>query len=272
VPVFAGVIGVTKSILLNLPPYALTLPWIKTFGLIFPILTSIFITSVSVVVAYVCVRAYLRERPLSVLFLGCGTLVFGCTSLLTSMFLGAEGVNFSVTVFAMGALLSAAFHFACAFLTLPRGTPRLGKRYHVVLWISAAILSVVLIVVAALEGVLPSFFDVGKGSTALCQVVLGVAAVIFASSSALVFSVSLSSKSHVLRWYSRASGATAAGIFGVILSGGNFQAVEMRLGWVALYIGGFLLLTSVISAERLSDLPQRTGDSLESRTGESAGA
>ena len=206
---------------------------------------------------YVSVRAYLRERLLSVLFLGCGTLVFGCTSLLTAMLLGTHGLNFSGTVFAMGAFLSAAFHLACASSTHQGGTPRPHSGYHAPLLTAVALLCVVAVVAGALSGALPAFFEIGSGSTALAQVVLGASAVMFAGSSALIFNVFSSSRSPVLFRYSMALGATAAGILGVILSSGDVQAATMRLGWAALYLGGLLLLTSVLSAERQSATPRR---------------
>ncbi len=220
-----------------------------TFGLIFPILTIVFITSISIVVAYVSVKAYLREGLLGVLFLGCGTLVFGSTSLVTSMFLGAEGLNFSGTVFAMGALVSAAFNLACAYWTYMGGASGTGRAYRASSWIAVASLCAVSIVAAALEGALPPVYEAGKGSTALGQVLLGAASVAFACSSALIFKVFSSSRSAVLSRYSVALGATAAGILGLILSDGDVHAVPMRLGWGALYVGGLFLLMSVLSAE-----------------------
>ncbi len=228
---------------------------IQSFGLILPILTSVFITSTSLVVTYVSVRAYLRERLLSVLFLGCGALVFGSTGLVTAMFLGTEGLGFSGTVFVLGALLSAAFHLACASSTYLARKPRLSRGYHVSLWIPAASFSVVAIVAAALEGVLPPFYSAGKGTTLLGQAALGGAAVAFACSCVMIFWVFTSSRSRVLYWYSMALGATAAGLLGVILSKGELVNVAMRLGWAALYLGGLFLLMSVLSAERAGDLP-----------------
>jgi hypothetical protein len=234
-----------------LPPSEAALPWIPTFGLIFPVLTSVFITSVSIAVAYVSVKAYLREGLLGVLFLGCGALVFGSTSLLTSMFLGKEGLNFSGIVFASGAALSSAFSLACAVSTL-RGKPGRGRGRQASLWMGVALFGVIAIVVAALEGVPPPFYEAGRGSTALAQLVLGAAAVMLACASALIFNAFSSSRSPVLLRYSMSLGASAAGVLGVILSGGDIQALAMRLGWAALYIGGLLLLTSVLSAERPS--------------------
>ena len=106
---------------------------------------------------------------------------------------------------------------------------------------------------------LPEFYVVGVGSTVLDQVVLGVAALTFAGSAAVVFVVS--SKSSVLQWYSLALGATALGLVGVAFSNGDLDALSMRAGWATLYLGGVLLATSVLSAERLSGLPSgRDGD------------
>jgi hypothetical protein len=240
----------TASFLVTLSPYALALPWIRTFGLIFPILTSVFITSISIAVTYVSFKAYSREGLPSVLFLGCGTLVFGSTSLLTSMFLGSEGLNFSGTVFAIGAMVSGVFHLACASSTQAGGAPSRGGRYLGSFWLAVAFLCVASIVIAALEGALPPFYEAGKGVTAAGNIALGVAVVAFASSFVLIFDAFSSSRSPVLGRYSMALGATALGILGIMLSNGDVQALPMRIGWAALYFGGLLLLTSVLSAEK----------------------
>ena len=258
-PRFVGALGVITSILAALPHYSLALPLIQSFGLILPILTSVFITSTSLVVAYVSVRAYLRERLLSVLFLGCGALVFGSTSLVTVVFLGTKGLNFSGTVFVLGALFSGAFHLACASSTLLARKPRLGSGYQVSLWIPVALLSVISTVAAALEGVLPPVFTVGEGTTILGQIGLGAAAVAFACSSVMIFAVYSSSRSRVLYWYSMALGATAAGLLGIILSKGEMVNVAMRVGWGALFLGGLFLLLSILSAEGLGSLPVAEG-------------
>jgi hypothetical protein len=190
-----------------------------------------------------------------VLFLGCGALIFGCTSLVAAMFLGTEGRNFAATVFATGALLSAAFHIACASLTYLGGAPKLGKGYQVSLWVALASLSVVAIVVAALEGMLPPFYAIGSGTTILDQAVLAAATVSFSFSAVVIFVVFHSSRSRVLYWYSLALGVTAAGLVGVTVSNGDLSALAMRAGWATLYLGGVLLVTSVLSAEEMSGLP-----------------
>jgi hypothetical protein len=127
------------------------------------------------------------------------------------------------------------------------------------LWVPLASLSVVAIVVAAFYGVLPTFYAAVSGTTLLDQVALSVATVIFSLSATLMFVVSNSSKSRVLFWYALALGATAAGLMGVTFSNGDLSAVPMRAGWATLYLGGVLLVTSVLSAETLSGLPSGKG-------------
>jgi hypothetical protein len=255
VPRFVGALSVIILLFLVVAQYALRPDPVVALGLVFPILTSVFITSSSVVVTYVAVMAYMRERLSSVLFLGCGALVFGCTSLLAAMFLGSEGQNFSATVLATGAVVSAVFHFMCASLTYLGGAPKPDRGHNVSLWVPLASFSVALIAVAAIAGVLPAFYSVGSGTTNVDRVVLGVATVTYASSAATIFVVFSASRSVVLFWYSLSLAATAAGLLGVAFSNGDLTAVPMRAGWATLYLGGVLLVTSVFSAERLSGLP-----------------
>jgi hypothetical protein len=257
--VFAGDLAVAAYFLVVMPPSALTLPWIRSFGLVFPVLTGVFITASSFVVTYISVRAYSREGLLRVLLLGCGALVFGCTSLFTSVFVGTGQLDVAAAVFATGSLTSGAFHLACASLTYLRATPIRGKSRSASFWVPVASFSVVAIVAAALEGALPQFYEVGTGTTTLGQVVLGAGACAFASSSAVMFKVYSSSRSGVLFWYSTALAATAIGILGAILADGDFHATAMRVGWGALYFGGLCLFISLVSAERMKDLPAPNG-------------
>jgi hypothetical protein len=245
-----GALSVVILVVVVAALYVLKPEPVVSIGLVFPILTSAFITSTSLVVAYVAVKAYSGEGLYSVLFLGCGALVFGFATLVAAMFLGTEGQNFSATVLAAGAPLSAVFHLVCASLSYRGDAPKEGRVRRPALWVSLASLSVVLIVAAAIGGALPTFYAVGVGTTILDQVVLGVASLTFAASAALVLVVS--SRSAVLQWYSLALGATALGLVGVAFSNGDMSALSMRAGWATLYLGGVLLATSVLSAERLS--------------------
>ncbi len=234
--------------------YALKPEPLLAADLIFPVLTILFITSSSVAVTYVAVKAYAREGLLSVLFLGCGALVFGCASLLASLLLASEGQGFSATVLATGAVVSGGFHLLCASMTYRGGIPNPRGRRQATLWLSVASLSVLLILVAAIGGALPPFYAAGSGTTILDRVALGVAALMFGSSAAVIFAVFSSSRSGVLFWYSLALAATAVGLVGVIVSDGDMSALAMRAGWATMYLGGILLVTSVLSAERLSAL------------------
>jgi hypothetical protein len=254
---FVGALSVAILVAVVVALYALNPEPVVSLGLVFPILTGVFITASSVVVAYVSVKAYSREGPFSVLFLGCGALVFGFTTLLAAMLLGSEGQNLSATVLATGAMLSAVFHLLCASLTYQGGSPKSGRGGQALLWVSLASLSVVLILAAAVGGMLPAFYAIGVGSTVLDQIVLGAAAITFASSAAIIFVVFSLSRSAVLFWYALALGATAAGLAGVAFSNGDITAVPMRAGWATLYLGGALLATAVFSAERLTNLPSR---------------
>jgi hypothetical protein len=256
---FVGALSTVVLLLFVVALYVLRPEPLAPAGLIFPTLTIVFVTSCSTVVTYVAVKAYSREHLLSVLFLGCGALVFGYTSLFAAMLLGTEGQDFSATVLATGAALSAAFHLLCASLTYLGGTPKAGGGTRATLWVSLASLSVASIVVAAAVRVLPVFYAVGTGTTPIDRVVLGAAAVGFAASAGVIFVVFSSSRAAVLYWYSMALAATAAGLAGVAVSNGDMTALPMRAGWATLYLGGVLLATSVLSAERLGASSGRKG-------------
>jgi hypothetical protein len=255
VPRFVGILSIIILVIWVVTLYALRPEPLLAVGLVFPTLTSVFVTSSSIVVTYVAAKAYARGRLLNVLFLGCGALVLGCTSLLAAMFLGSLGENFSSTVFGTGAVLSSVFSFACAALTYRGSAPRFGGGAMV--WISLTLAAVVLLAIAPIEGLLPLFYVAGMGTTVLDHIVLGAATLTFAASAALIFFVYSSSKSIVLLWYSMALGATALGLVGIAVANGDLGAISMRAGWATVYLGGVLLVTSVFSAERLIGLSKR---------------
>jgi len=83
-----------------------------------PLLTfmlhGVFTCSMSLVVSYLSARSYLVSGMVTILLLGCGTMVFGVTALLSASLIG--GPNFLVTVQNSGILLASAFHFLSATL------------------------------------------------------------------------------------------------------------------------------------------------------------
>lgn len=260
---FVGALSTVVLLLFVAILYVLRPEPVGPAGLVFPILTIVFIASSSTVVAYVAVKAYAREGLFSVLFLGCGALIFGCASVLAAIFLGSEGQNFSATVFATGAAMSGVFHVMCASLTYRGTSPKTPRGRQPLLWVSLASFFVVLIAAAALEGVFPAFYALGIGTTILDRVVLGLASILFASSAAVMLAIFSSSRSEVLYWYSLALGATAVGLIGIAFSNGDLDALAMRAGWATLYLGGVLLATSVYSAERLGGgISARDGNSV----------
>ena len=232
----------------------LALPLVRSFGLVFPILTSIFITSSSLVATYVSVKAFLREGVLAVLLLGCGALVFGISCIVASALWGTEGLEFSGAVFALGALVSGVFHLGCASSSY-RGRKQLDRPAGIaVATLSAAVLLIALSLATALTRATPPFFEQGFGTTLLGQVTLGLAGGAFAAAFVLISAVSRSNNSRVLYWYSLSLAATVAGIFGVVVSGGDILSIAMRLGWGALFVGGLFLLASLLSAESAADI------------------
>lgn len=222
-----------------------------------PVLTGVFITSTSILVMYVAIRAFLAEHLLSVLFLGLGALTFGITSLIAVTSSRTLGVDLTAAIFAAGALLSAFFHFACSSLTYLGDAPSL-RRGHVVGWVTLAMFCSGLLVVAYLNGFLLPFYLPGTGTTSVGQFALSVATATFALSAAMMLSVFGSRGSAILYWYSLALGARAVGLLGMILSGGAAGPVAMWIGWGVLYLGSLFLVKSILSAERGTSLPLPT--------------
>ena len=218
---------------------------------LYMILTIVFITSGSIIVSFLALRAYLKERRPSILFVGSGSLVFGLTSMVAgfaAVTAGLNGSNPATTIFVVGACLSSASHLMGVGLR-PIGTKRRPGGAPVVILTLAAVLGLTLIViVAAFEGWFPTFLIPGEGITPVAMGLLAVAITALGLASFLI--VVSSSMSVVLYWYTYALATTAVGLLGTLLSNWIFEAPDFLVGRTTLCLAGAFMVMSVKSAEK----------------------
>jgi hypothetical protein len=252
VPRFLGAVSVSVFIVLIAISYGLNLTATPLSSVpIFLVLTILFVTSGSLVVSYIAARAYMKEGVPSMLFLGSGSLIFGLTSLVAAvdaLMAGERASNPATTIFVVGALLSTVLHLACAASRSFGNPNRHGKAPVATITISAALLLVVSITVAAFDRALPTFLIPGEGPTLIAEGLLVVA--IGASGLASLLIIASSSASGVLYWYSSAMATTAVGFAGILLSDWAFTSVMFLVGRTALCLAGAFLVWSVRSAEK----------------------
>ncbi len=213
---------------------------------VFPVLTIVFITSGSVIVSYVSVRAYVKEGLPSMLFLGSGSLVFGVAALVAALLAGNSGSNISTLVFILAAVCSAVLHLSCAASRFFHQSERRGSGLAALGVMALSVLLVGAIVLAAGQGVLPRFLNPGAGATSAAKTVLGGAIAIFGLAAVLI---GLRSTSSILYWYSWSLATIAVGLFALLLSDWQFDAVVFWVGRIGICLGGILMVMSVLSAE-----------------------
>ena len=222
-------------------------PWLILIG------NTLFVTVVSVVVSYIAMKNYSATGRIQILMLGCGVLVFGIGGFLAAAVRGLpDGANLNVTIYNIGSLFGAAFHFVAAFILLAGVSSEVGfQRRRDWLFISYAACAVLmaLLTAASIDGLMPLFFVQDAGPTLLRQLVLGAADVMFVFSFMVFIGTYLRNKEVFLYWYACALALTAISLTAFFIEG----SVGSAVGWVgrfSQYVGGAYFLASLVAADR----------------------
>jgi PAS domain S-box-containing protein len=224
---------------------------------------TFFVTVVSLVVSYIAMKNYSATGRIQILMLGCGVLIFGIGGFLAAIVRGLpDGANLNVTVYNIGALLGAAFHFVAAFILLAGVSSEVGfkqRRGWLFFGYAASAVLMVIITAASVKGMMPVFFVQGVGPTLLRQLVLGAADVMFVFSFIVFLGTYLRNKELFLYWYSCALALTAISLTVFFIQ----SSVGSPVGWVgriSQYVGGAYFIASLITAGRTA---QSRGTSLD---------
>ncbi len=231
-----------------------------------PITNTLFVTVVCFIVAYVAMKNYRVTGRIQILLLGCGLFSFGIGAVIAGWVrsVPGRGADLNVTIYNTAALLAGLFHFAAAFIPLAGVSPEVGSKRKT-LWLVfsyAAIASFTAVfTAAALKGIIPPFFIQGVGPTALRQVILGTADVLFAFSCLIFLGWYLRNGEVFLYWYSSALALTAISLTGFFIE----SAVGSPIGWVSRssqYLGGIYFLIAVATAARAAHARRTSFDSV----------
>ena len=142
------------------------------------LLNVVFTWLASACVAVLTARAFLATGRPGLLMFGCGSVLWGLTSLTAAT--RVDAINFTVTVHNIGVLAAALCHFVGV---VSRGCVARRVRWLVTGY-AAAVLASAAIPLAAANGMTPAFFVQGQGGTMARQVVLFGAVALFAGISA----------------------------------------------------------------------------------------
>jgi PAS domain S-box-containing protein len=252
-PKIIGLLLVFASLVAIVALYALDITFLYEPKHLLGVTNTIFTAIIPIIVSFFAARIYLRSGSFNVLLMGCGMLGFGlCAGSAGWLREIQGGANFNVTIYNTGALLGSLCHITGAVINYSRKSYPLEPRKQGLVVIpaySAIIVFAVLLSFATVQQVIPQFFIQGSGPTALRQIVLGLAILLYATSSLLFMNNYLRMKSDFLYWYALCLAMFALGLFAFYIE----RIVGSPIGWVGRtsnYVGAIFSLIAVWAAIR----------------------
>ena len=209
------------------------------------VLNVLFTWLASLCICFLTARAFLGSGQPGLLMFGCGSLLWGVTSLAAAAVV--DRVNPTITIHNLGILGAALCHLAGL---LWRGRLARPRRWLVVGYAGALLISA-LIVWAALAGLTPEFFVQGQGGKPVRQIVLVVSIGLFAWVASELINRYRRQSGAFYYWYGLGLGLVATGLTGVAL----LTVQGGILGWtnrLTQYLGSAYLFIAAIAALRQS--------------------
>ncbi len=212
-----------------------------------------FLTLPSLAVAFLIGRGFLVKPGPGMLGLGCGVLIWGTGSLVTSIF--AHGnPNTSATVYALSVWLAACAHLAGVSQSREPQTGVATAGMWIVVSYTVALSLVLLIAQTALTGWMPVFFEEGTGNTLVLYFVLMSAISILVLTATLLRPAKGRPWSAFAYWYALALLLLAVGLFGVMVQ----PVAGSLLGWtgrLAHYLSGAYMIVAALTSMCGASLP-----------------
>jgi len=207
------------------------------------LLNLLFTWLASLCICILTARGFLGSGRPGLLMFGCGSLLWGITSLAAAVVV--QRINPTITLHNLGVLAAALCHFAGLLWRRRLARPR----HWLVLGYAAALLTAALLVGAALAGWTPVFFVQGQGGTPLRQVVLLLAVALFAWVAGQLIYKFRRHGGAFYYWYGLGLALVATGLVGVLL----LTVQGGVLGWVnrlTQYLGSAYLLVAALMVAR----------------------
>ena len=208
------------------------------------VLLNVFFTWLaSLCICFLTVRGFLGSGQPGLLMFGCGSLLWGVTSLAAAVIV--DRVNPTVTVHNVGVLGAALCHLVGSLWhgRLPRPGRWLLAGY------AGALMTAALIVWAATAGLTPVFFVQGQGGTPIRQVALLLATGLFAWVAWQMIYRFRRQSGAFYYWYGLGLALVATGLIGVML----LSVQGGILGWtnrLTQYLGNAYLFIAALMAAR----------------------
>jgi hypothetical protein len=218
------------------------------------IFNTIFISAISILVAFIASISYVAKGPPALLAMGCGVLAFGVSSLLKGWLIDRE-LYLLITIHDYSALIASAIHLVGAFsgmagLYSAASKPTRGKKTIIMcLCYLGTLASIALISLLAFQGIIP-LLGVPDETALLRDVVRGITTILFVASSALYLRRNFKSPIDFYYWYSL--GLMLFGFGVIFISQGAVASPIAWWGRVAQYIGGLFFLWATVGAGKLA--------------------
>ena len=212
-------------------------------------LNAVFITGLCLLIAWLCFRSFLHGGFLNVLLLGCGVLTFGLSSFVAGwMIRPPYGPYYTVTTHNIGVLLTAVLYFLSSLFTAFGFSMEIERRRGPIAAMAyAAVIGVgVILTAATLLELIPPFFIVGEGPTAIRQVILSVSVTLMLTSALLMMTVYAERKTGFLIYSINALLLIGTGIIGIALASPGSPLSWM--GRSAQYLGDVYLVVASLKA------------------------
>jgi len=208
------------------------------------LLNLVFTWLASLCICILTARSFLSSGQPGLLMFGCGSLLWGCTSLAAALLIDSR-VEPTITVHNLGVCGAALCHFVGVLWSgrLQRPAKWLALGYASSLALAALILW------GATAGRTPAFFVQGQGGTLIRQAVLLVAVTLFAWVAWQMLSKFRRQAGAFYYWYGLGLALVATGLLGVLLL--SVQGGVM--GWanrLTQYLGSAYLLVAAFMVTR----------------------
>ena len=246
--------------LLSIPGYILVIIVLLflNIGMVFgppylvEVLNTVFVGIIPLYIAYIAVRSLSLSGSMSVPLMGAGMLVIGIGLTVSGWILGLPGAqNASIIIANICYLAGSVFAFGTAltYLSWPVSSQKEGTGKGIAAVYGGVIVFSVVIILAAMGGIIPPFFIPGVGATLLRSVVLAGTFCFFSSASVLFLFVWSRKHEDFFFWYSVSLGYFAICIASITL----VSAVGDIFTWagrIAQYIAACFALTAIITAQQ----------------------
>ncbi len=210
-------------------------------------LNVLLISSISIFVAFLALRAYLATGHGEMLLTACALLSFGISALISGYVIArVRGPNGALTVFNLGALLSGFLHLAAALRMWREDVHETrAVRTRAFLGVGLVLAFIGLSWLGASLKLLPAFYIPGQGSTTARTLVLTLGITFMTAAAVLVMAASWKRWSLFLRTYSIGLGFIGLGLLVVLLA-----VPGSSLGWlgrIAQYLGNIYFLAAIVT-------------------------